>query len=244
MNSAMTQILEDPQIERKKSANNKGFLITFSGIDGSGKSSQVVSLIRTLSDHNIPAIRAWAGNKPVFSYPFLALVRILGYTRRKKIQGLTFVQRDVKRNRAISKLWPVALALDFVPKALFSVVIPLRRRRVVVCDRYVYDFLAELRHEQLIGPSGQAILLNILPKPNLAFLMDVDVELAWRRALVPGRAREQPIYDLEGRRRTYLQLSRQFGIVTIDGSRDATFNRSIISTKTLDALERSGFAVS
>lgn len=240
MNIPMTQILYDhPQ--GNASAGKTGFLITFSGIDGSGKSSQVTSLLRTLSGRNINAIRAWAGNKPMLSYPFLALVRVLGYTKRRRIQGLTFVQRDIRRNRALSKLWPIALTLDFVPKAFFSVVIPLRRRRVVVCDRYVYDLLAELRQDEFIGSWGQAILLHLLPKPDLAFLMDVNVELAWRRALVPGRAREQPIYDMEGRRGAYLQLSREFAIVVVDGSRDSSINQSIISRQTMEALERSGF---
>src|SRR6266581_2404179 len=198
----MAQILDQSQTEARTTEKKGGFLITFSGIDGSGKSSQVVSLIETLSTRHIPVVRAWAGNKPALSYPFLALLRLLGFTKRKKIQGLVFVQRDIRRNKIIARLWPLVLALDFVPKALVSVTIPIRRGRVVICDRYVYDFIAELSQEGLLGPRGRRILLGLLPRPNLAFLMDVDVELAWKRALIPGRAREQPIYDLPGRRRT------------------------------------------
>jgi thymidylate kinase len=235
----MTQILEEAQTRLARSAKKTGFLITFSGIDGSGKSSQAVSLLRTLSNRQIPAVRAWAGNKPMLSYPFLALVRFLGLTRRKRIQGLVFVQRDIKRNRAISRLWPFVMALDFVPKALVSVMMPLRRGKVVVCDRYVYDFIAELSDEGLIGNRGIALLLGLLPKPDLAFLMDVDVELAWKRALVPGRAREQPIYNLSARRRTYLKLSRQFGIIAVDGSNEPPLNQSIILDKTLAKMEMS-----
>ncbi len=237
----MAQIMDQSQTGTSMTKQKGGFLITFSGIDGSGKSSQVVSLLQTFSTLHIPTVRAWAGNKPTFSYPFLALLRILGFTRRKRIQGLVFVQRDIRRNKVIAHLWPLILALDFVPKALVSVTIPIRRGRVVVCDRYVYDFIAELSQEGLLGPRGQAILLNLLPKPNLAFLMDVEVEVAWKRSLIPGRAREQPIYDLSGRRESYLQLGRRFGMIIIDGNKSATLNRSIISTRALEALETSGF---
>ncbi len=240
MNTVMTQVMDDIRTAPQEGHRRSGFLITFSGVDGSGKSSQVVSLQRTLSLLGIPAVRAWGGNKPTLSYPFLALIRLLGYTQRKRIQGLVFVQRDISRNRAISRLWPIILALDFVPKALVSVTIPLHRRKVVICDRYVYDFIAELSQERLLGIRCRRILLGLLPRPNLAFLMDVDVELAWKRALIPGRAREQPIYDLSGRRRTYLQLSKQFRMVVVDGGKDAAYNRSLVLDRTLDELAMSG----
>lgn len=240
----MNQILEEGQTRTYGQSERKCFLITFSGIDGSGKSSQVVSLLSTLSLRRLPVVRAWAGNKPIFSYPFLALVRLLGLTRRKKIQGLVFVQRDIRRNRAIARLWPLILALDFVPKALVSVAVPLRRGKIVICDRYVYDFIAELTEDGLLGTRGKRILMNLLPRPDLAFLMDVDTELAWKRALIPGRAREQPIYDLAGRRRAYLQLSREVGMTVVNGARDAKQNRSLILKETLDRLRISKIILS
>lgn len=235
----MNQSLEEARMRTYGQSARKRFLITFSGIDGSGKSSQVVSLQSTLSLRRLPVVRAWAGNKPILSYPFLALVRLLGLTRRKKIQGLIFVQRDIRRNRAIARLWPLILALDFVPKALVSVAVPLRRGKIVICDRYVYDFIAELTEDGLLSTKGKTILMNLLPRPDLAFLMDVDTELAWKRALIPGRAREQPIYDLAGRRRAYLQLSKEIGMTVVNGARDSNQNRSLILKETLDRLRMS-----
>lgn len=232
----MNQTLEEAQLRAYGQSERKRFLITFSGIDGSGKSSQVVSLQSTLSLRSLPVVRAWAGNKPILSYPFLALIRLLGLTRRKKIQGLIFVRRDIRRNRAIAYLWPLILALDFVPKALVSVAVPLHRGKIVICDRYVYDFIAELNEDDLLGAKGKMILMNLLPKPDLAFLMDVDTELAWKRALTPGRAREQPIYDLAGRRGAYLQLSKEVGMIVVNGARDADQNRALILKETLDRL--------
>src|SRR2546428_13740353 len=103
-----------------------GFLVTFSGLDGSGKSSQAVTLQRSLAGRNISGGRAWAGQKPMLSYPFLALVRILGDTHRRKTQGAGFVGRSLRRNRALARRWPLGLAVDFVAQAIVSVRVPVR----------------------------------------------------------------------------------------------------------------------
>ncbi len=214
----------------------RGFLVTFSGIDGSGKSSQAAALAGGLAKRKLSVARAWAGHKPTFSYPFLALMRVLGYTHRKNVEGMVFVWRDIKRNGALSKLWPLFVALDFVPKAIVSVKLPLWRGRIVVCDRYLYDVFAELRDEGLFGRTGESVLLGLLPRPDVAFLMDVDDRLAWERAMVPGRAREQPIYDIPKRRGVYLRLAEEFGLVVLDGADDPALNRAHIITAALEAL--------
>jgi len=218
-----------------------GFLVTFSGLDGSGKSSQAVTLQRSLAGRNISVARAWAGQKPMLSYPFLALVRFLGYTHRRKIQGVAFVERDLRRNRALARLWPLVLALDFVPKTIVSVRLPLRKGRIVICDRYVYDLLAELLHEGMLGERTKRMLIELTPRADLAFLMDVDEKLAWERALVPGRAREQPYYDLLQRRKVYLELGREMGMVVMNGQGDVAQNHRMILTKTMDGLMKAGF---
>lgn len=214
----------------------KGFLITISGIDGSGKSSNAIALYKSLSQRGLPVAQAWAGHKPAFSYPILALVRLLGYTRRLRIAGIPFFRRDIQNNRAISRLWPLVLALDFVPNALVLVALPLRRRKIVVCDRYVYDVVAELAQESTLGLRTKRLLLSLLPHPDIAFLMDVDENLAWRRSVVPGRAREQPYYDLEGRRRIFLELAGENGIIILNGGRGLAENQREILHRTLSAL--------
>ncbi len=212
---------------------SKGFLITISGIDGSGKSSNTVALQRSLESIGVPATRAWVGHKPILSFPFLAFVRLLGYTHRKEVKGITFYWRDIGNNAALAKLWPLVLALDFFPKAILSVTIPHLKGRTVVCDRYLYDMIAELSQQRLIGPRTKKILSGMLPRPNISFLMDVDENLAWKRALVPGRAREQPIYDLGERRKAFLQLAREFHMIILDGGGDLEHNRAEILNLTL-----------
>jgi thymidylate kinase len=84
------------------------------------------------------------------------------------------------------------------------------------------------------------ILLNLLPHPDIAFLMDVDENLAWRRSLVPGRAREQPYYDLEVRRRIFLGLAGENGIIILNGGKKLAENQGEILHRTLRALGHAG----
>ena len=233
MTVQVTELARRPVIAH---ARKRGFLISVSGMDGSGKSSNTMALCQCLADRGFHVQRAWTGLKPIFSFPFLALVRLLGYTQRVKLRGLVFFRREIRRNHAISALWPIVVALDFVPRAIVSVVIPLHRGKIVVSDRYAYDVVAELIQEAHIGSRISTILLNLLPRPDIAFLMDVDEDLAWERAIVPGRAREQPYYDLRERRRIYLELARRNGIIVLNGSDEPLQNKRKILHRTLDAI--------
>ncbi len=212
--------------------------MTFSGLDGSGKSSQVDALREGLRKNGVATARAWTGQNPIFTPPFNALVRFLGLTHRKTIQGVVFFWRDLRRNSAIAKLWPIAQALDFVPRAVLSVGLPLLRGRVVISDRYVYDLIAELSDQELLGRKTRSLLLTMLPRPSVAFLMDVSEDIAWKRAAVPGRAREQPLYDLSRRRSVYQSLAKDFNMHVINGEDQPTQNGALILHTTLDSLKR------
>jgi thymidylate kinase len=216
------------------------FLVSISGIDGSGKSSNTKALCENLRKKGFSVTRAWTGNKPILSYPFFAIVRMLGYTHKLKLQGIVFFRREIQQNPALATLWPFFVVLDFVLRGIVSVVIPLRRGRVVVSDRYVYDVLAELIQEARIGKRTRNILLNFFPRPDIAFLMDVTPELAWKRGLVPGKPREQPYYDMAERRRIYRDLARQNRMVILDGSRDVSINEKDVLQWTLEAIGAPG----
>ena len=112
----------------------------------------------------------------------------------------------------------------------------MRMGRVVVSDRYAYDIVAELIQEARIGRRIRSILLNFFPRPNIAFLMDVSPELAWARAIVPGRPREQPYYDMAERRRIYRDLAQENRMIILDGSRDLSHNRRDMLQSTLEKI--------
>src|SRR5439155_7671059 len=58
-----------------------GILVAFSGVDGSGKSTQVGLLEKSFEKINMPVLRIRSRWRPVLSLPLLVIMRRLGYAR-------------------------------------------------------------------------------------------------------------------------------------------------------------------
>jgi len=91
---------------------------------------------------------------------------------------------------------------------------------------------------ELLGRRTRKLLLTMLPRPRVAFLMDVSEDIAWKRAAVPGRAREQPLYDLSRRRQVYKRLAKDFNIHVINGEDQPAKTGPLFLHTTMDSLKR------
>lgn len=177
-----------------------GKLITFCGLDGCGKTTQIHRLARYLESRGMPV--------------FL--------TR----QPTDFVREsDIFRNymdspehgefdyRALSLL----CASDRVQHSQRVIARKLEEGAVVISDRYFYSCLANLRARGYTQDAWIYEVARFIPKPDLAFFLDVDVETAVRR--VRARAEERDRYidiPLQHRLRAeYLAISAENGGVLI-----------------------------
>jgi thymidylate kinase len=80
---------------------------------------------------------------------------------------------------------------------------------VVIFDRYIYDELANLPLNPLPVRVFIHLLLKLVPKPDIAYLIDADpVEARTRKP-------EYPLEFLHRNREAYLSLSRLTGAITI-----------------------------
>ncbi len=89
--------------------------------------------------------------------------------------------------------------------------------RTVICDRYALDLMVDGMsdlHDSLTGMRFGFKLLRLLPRPDRAFLIDIDAESAFRRKPdMPSVS-----YNVE-RIRFYLSLSDGAGVRVMDGRR-------------------------
>jgi thymidylate kinase len=175
-------------------AHAKPILVTFSGIDGSGKSTQIERLRSHLLDLGLRV------NLLAFWDNVVVLPRFRAGISHKVLGGESGVGepgRPVRRNDKNARHWYLTLARS--PFFLFDV-LSLRRvvRRasadnpdVIIFDRYIYDQIAHIP-DNLIGRACRRLLLAWAPRADLAYLLDADPEVATAR---------KPEYPLEFVRR-------------------------------------------
>jgi len=193
--------------------NPRPQLITFSGIDGSGKTTQITALHKTLTESGI-RVRLLA-----FWDDVAALARareFLSHALFRGEKGVGSPGRPVRRRDKNVRSWymtPARCVLYFLDALRLSAVMAKvsagDQPDIVMLDRYLYDELANLDLTSRVARAYVRFLLRMVPRPNLACLLDAD----------PARAHERkPEYSLDfvnSNRASYLLLSAITGGITV-----------------------------
>jgi len=198
-------------------------IIAICGIDGSGKTTQIELLEKHLSQSSFRVKRIWFRWVALLSYPFLALCRLLGYTRWKTISrsNVRYAERKFYMNKALARLWPWLFTLDTF---IYSI-LHIKARRIlgytILCDRFIPDIIVDLmcetRDYRLPKRLAGRLLLSLIPKDSKLIIIDVSESTAYNRKYdIPS------INYLKERRKLYLTLAKTLNMPVIDGEREAS----------------------
>jgi thymidylate kinase len=200
---------EGPATLRKR-----GILVTFSGVDGSGKSTQVDLLEKSFEKINVAVLRIRSRWRPVLSLPLLVIMKRLGYARVHRAGGVYIVETRLPSRGGLTSLWCILTQVENIVKTGVKVVFPLLLGRTVICDRYALDMVVDGMAGFHDPPDHTRLgfqLLRLLPKPNFAFFMDIDPEVAFKRKPdLPG------LEDYVERLRLYRKLSSHWGVAIVN----------------------------
>ena len=194
----------------------RGAVVSFSGLDGAGKSTQAGHLAEALDRLGIDAVVVWSSVAFLPSWLgataratkrlLAAAARLAGRSpRASSSPGMPHRADDPGQalrsgSRILTFAWSMVVTVSLANEVVRRVWPQRLRGRVVVCDRHLLDAWAHLRFqygEDRAYRLQLAILRQVLGRPRLAYLLDVSPETATARKPdydVPQNARRAAIY--------------------------------------------------
>lgn len=193
-------------------AVQKPFLVSFSGLDGSGKTTQIENLRSHLDAAGLKSvlITFWDDVVVGTKYREGFVHKVYGSEKGIGAPGKPVERRDKNVRR-----WYLTLArhaLYFVDAVHLCEVVARARRGspdVIIMDRYIYDELANLPIANSLSRGFIRAVGALVPRPDIAYLLDADVEAA--RARKP----EYPVDFMHKCRQAYMRLNHTLKHMTI-----------------------------
>ena len=197
---------------RNNSSRPRPQLISFSGMDGAGKSTQIENLRAKLNvaGQRVLLLAFWDDIAQ-----FTRVRETTGHKLFKGDKGVGTPAKPINRQDKNVQSWymtPVRFWLYFVDAISLRIAVAKALKAdadVVIFDRYLYDELANLSLRNGLTRAYVRLILRFTPHPDLAYLLDADP--------VQARTRkpEYPLDFLNTSRVSYIALSELVGGMTI-----------------------------
>ncbi len=188
------------------------FLVSFSGLDGAGKTTQIENLRAHLESRGLKTeLLAFWDNVVVLSRYREGFVHKVFKSER----GIGAPDKPVSRRDKNVRGWHVNLArhgLYLLDALNLRRVIARARSRgadVIILDRNIHDELANLPLANPLTEAFVKFVAGIAPKPDIVFLLDANPDAA--RARKP----EYPLEFLIDSRQRYHRLAMMLGMTIV-----------------------------
>jgi thymidylate kinase len=192
--------------------NRQRRFVSFSGMDGAGKSTQIHALQTRLAELGLRVLLVTFWDDVA---RLTHLREVSGHTLFKGEKGVGSPDAPINRRDKNVRSWPMTVVRYFL-YSVDAVSLRLAVKRAlksdadfIIFDRYAYDELANLTLSNPIARLYVWLIMKIVPRPHVSYLLDADP--------VQARARkpEYPLDFLYFCRASYLTLNEIIGGMTI-----------------------------
>lgn len=182
-----------------------GVLVTFCGIDGSGKTSMIEATGAYLEARGLRCFKTYTPTPRI----------------RKNALFRELVDASTPEARARIDVLGLGLQIlgDLLQHLKDTIIPRLERGDIVLCDRYVFTSLAEVRArtEDLAIEKLLAAIAGTMPRPDLAIALDAPPQLAEQRVRSRVDERDKPLDSafVAHQARTYLAVARENNLLVV-----------------------------
>lgn len=188
-------------------------LISFSGIDGSGKSTLTDKLVMHLEEAGVKVSKLEVYNLSIF----LNIGKLLGKLSGDAKERMEKDMYTSGKREKMSFIKILRVACFFLDTLFFYIRLLILKAssKSAVCDRYLYDTLIHLRYLKAVGGGVYRFLLKCIPRPDASFVLSLDASSAMGREI----AHDEINYYIE-KAALYKSLSEETSSIVIDSSND------------------------
>ena len=208
----------------------RGSLIVFTGIDGSGKTTQAKLLVDSLNRDGLCVSYVWNRWEPFFLRPLIKKWKhnATKPTADNEPAGLSsdfnrikYKKRKLLDNPFLRWLWLISFFVDYGVQVFVKVRLRLLRKCPVISDRTFYDSVIDQavnlgkNRDWLLNSLDSFWMKFLFPKPDMVIYIDCPEEIAFSRKM---DERTPNIEYLIERRELYLALAGKYNWVKLDGT--------------------------
>ncbi len=196
----------------KAKAKRRATLVSFSGVDGAGKSTQIHALASYFRQQGLRV-------QIIAFWDCIACLKNVrenaGHRIFKGEKGVGSPNAPVNRRDKNVRSWPMSFVrlslylLDAIATGRAMREALRSRADFVIFDRYIYDELANLNLRNPFMRVYAKLIMKITPRPDVSYVLDADPLQA--RARKP----EYPLDFIYLNRQSYLDLSDLVGGITV-----------------------------